>query len=410
MTSTDSIRPNKTSLAHQTQQLRRNLETPIPAPRIALERKISLRFPHFQGFLTEYCSNVSITGMFIQSQEPRSPGEILDFEFNLIDGLQLIRGTGEVMWARLTDEDPQMPAGMGIRFLRLDAESRRLIRWAVEKQISAGGKPFDLEVYRSEALEITDSAVHEHPSRPDGVQPGTARHDAARPDAAELDAAPHDAARPGAARPDAPATARPRPTGMAIVDAQRRHPYAGYAMARQSDLRAGLLAAATVALPVAVLAAAVLISHPWSGSQAFATGSIDVEARAAEATPAMPVTPAEPAAAADGELVESTLAWAQAWAGQRPEDYLRHYSRRFQPPRSMSRGAWEAQRTERISQPDFIKVDVSSLTAELIDPEHGRVTFDQVYRSDNFRDSMRKTLELVREDGGWKILEERAAG
>ena len=47
------------------------------------------------------------------------------------------------------------------------------------------------------------------------------------------------------------------------------------------------------------------------------------------------------------ELIDSTLEWAQAWADQRPADYLRHYSRRFQPPRSMSRGAWEAQRTDR---------------------------------------------------------------
>ncbi len=148
---------SKASLAAQTQRLRRKLKTPIPAPRIELENKISLRFPHFQGFLTEYCSNVSISGMFIQSNEPRPPGEILDFELNLIDGLQLIRGSGEVIWVRLADEGPDLPAGMGIRFLGLDAQSRRLIRWAVEKQISAGGEPFDLNAYRADALPVSSS-------------------------------------------------------------------------------------------------------------------------------------------------------------------------------------------------------------------------------------------------------------
>ncbi len=381
---------SKAELARQTQQLRRNLETPISAPRIALERKISLRFPHFQGFLTEYCSNISITGMFIQSREPRSPGEILDFEFNLIDGLQLIRGTGEVMWSRLTDEGTDLLAGMGIRFLRLDAESRRLIRWAVEKQISAGGKPFDLDAYRSEALEVSDAEAQESADQ--------------------------------LADPSQSATRQSKLTGMAIVDAQRRHPYAGYAMARHIDWRARLLAAATVSLPVVILATAVLISYPRSQSVAFATGPLSAETTSAPAAglpeasaPGEPAgseaTPAAPAQTTglESELVASTLEWAQAWAGQRPEDYLHHYSQRFRPPRSMSRNVWEAQRTDRISTPDFIQVDVSSLETEMLAPDRARVTFDQAYRSDDFRDTMRKTLELVREDGAWKILEERAA-
>ena len=376
-----SAADSRAKLARQTQQLRRNLETPISAPRIALERRISLRFPHFQGFLTEYCSNVSITGMFIQSREPRSPGEILDFEFNLIDGLQLIRGTGEVVWARLTDEGPQMTAGMGIRFLRLDTESRRLIRWAVEKQISGGGEPFDLDAYRSELLPVTEAA---EPERDPGAQ----------------------------------AEPRPKPTGMAIVDARRRHPYAGYGIARRYVWQQRLLRAAALTLPVMFVAAAALMSFPRSDSAVLAT-TPPPAAAATESAPhptaaAAPVTagggPAEPKARPEVELAEATLAWAQAWASQRPGDYLRHYSRRFQPPRSMSRSAWETQRTDRISAPDFIQVDVSSLETELLAPDRARVTFDQAYRSDNFRDTMRKTLELVREDGGWKILDERAAG
>lgn len=388
MQATKQSSASKARLAHQTQQLRRNLETPISAPRIALERKISLRFPHFQGFLTEYCSNVSITGIFIQSREPRSPGEILDFEFNLIDGLQLIRGTGEVVWSRLTDEGPELPAGMGIRFLRLDAESRRLIRWAVEKQIAAGGKPFDLDAYHSAAVESSDSKERE--PRP---------------------------------RAQSPSTARPKPAGTAIVDARRRHPYAGYAMARHVDWRARLMAAATVSLPIAVLAVAVLLSYPQSQSVAFATGpsvpieapvtatgkTPEAEAPVPEAALPTPEATPDPAADLDSELIGSTLAWAEAWASQRPADYLRHYSASFRPPRAMSREAWVAQRTERISKPDFIRVDVSGLETELLAPDRARVTFDQAYRSDNFRDTMRKTLELVREDGAWKILEERAA-
>ncbi len=39
--------------------------------------------------------------------------------------------------------------------------------------------------------------------------------------------------------------------------------------------------------------------------------------------------------------------------------------------------------------------------------ERARVSFDQSYRSNLYSDDMRKTLELVREDGRWKIVEER---
>ncbi len=409
MDSPKQVSSAQSSLASQTQQLRRNLQTPISAPRIALERKISLRFPHFQGFLTEYCSNISITGMFIESSEPRPPGQILDFELNLIDGLKLIRGTGEVVWVRATDEGPQLPAGMGIRFLRLDAESRRLIRWAVEKQISAGGQPFDLEAFDSEDLESLGTFDEQDLAQTADLQ-GNGRPDPQRP---------------RASTPVPPTRAK----GTAIVDARRRYPYAGYAVARRSDWRSRMLAGGTVVLPVTILAVAILMS-PKRQPPAFASGPA-VEATSPTSGPEVSVGEAETERARDTdgglseitdpeqspavsnpreEVIAAIQAWAQAWAEQRPEDYLQHYSQRFQPPRAMARDAWESQRTERISSPDFIRVDVSGLETEMLGVDRARVTFDQAYRSDNFRDTMRKALELVREGDCWKILEERTAG
>ena len=41
-----------------------------------------------------------------------------------------------------------------------------------------------------------------------------------------------------------------------------------------------------------------------------------------------------------------------------------------------------------------------------IDPERSRVRFVQAYESDSYRDVVRKTLDLKRLDGGWKILRE----
>ena len=131
--------------AARAHRLMRHPPVPVPALRVALERKISLRFPHVRGFLTEYSSNISISGMFIRSSDPRTPGTVLEFELVLLDGLKLIRGTGEVVWVRKKDDGTGRPAGMGVRFLSLDPESRRLIHWVVEKHIFGGAEPFDLD-------------------------------------------------------------------------------------------------------------------------------------------------------------------------------------------------------------------------------------------------------------------------
>lgn len=365
----------RAALTSQTQVLRQNLQTPIPAPRISLERKISIRFPHFQGFLTEYSSNVSITGMFIRARFPQRPGTILDFEFNLNDGLKLIRGTGEVIWVRRKDEE-DLPAGMGIRFLRLDAESRRLIRWAVEKQIDEGAKTFDLEAGREEVgaeVEVEES----------------------RPEAGDVVAP------------------MPAPSPAARGDVDKVHPYAGYAVARHAR-RGWLPAAGAGVLLLVVLGAMSLwpsVSEPKAGEPtagAQAPSVVPELPRTAPEAPAAPeIAPPSPDKAQQ-EMVRATEAWAEAWAEQRPDEYLSFYSRSFQSPGSESRGEWEARRRDRIRKPDFIQVGISGLEAELLSSERGRVRFDQAYRSDSYRDSTRKTLELVLEDGRWKILEERS--
>ncbi len=107
--------------------------------RVPLERQVVMRFEDFDGFMTECSMNISATGMFIGCREPQPAGSVLDFKFALDDGDQLIRGYGEVMWARRRDDGPERPAGMGVRFLHLDAESRELIRWTVSPDERRGG-------------------------------------------------------------------------------------------------------------------------------------------------------------------------------------------------------------------------------------------------------------------------------
>ena len=130
--------------------------------RIPLERKISLKFKEFRGFITEYSSNISLGGMFITTEAPQPPGSVFDFEFRLADDdFQLIHGIGEVVWVREEASGPDHPPGMGIRFLHLGEGSRDLVRRMVDEHERGGGTPFDLEGHAPSSAPGTAAAGHE---------------------------------------------------------------------------------------------------------------------------------------------------------------------------------------------------------------------------------------------------------
>jgi hypothetical protein len=98
--------------------------------------------------------------------------------------------------------------------------------------------------------------------------------------------------------------------------------------------------------------------------------------------------------------------WAQAWADQRVEDYLSHYSAGFQTPGGTSLDDWQVLRRNRILRPVWIEVDLGQ--PEVVEGEPDRIVlrFTQSYRSDSYGDEVIKRLEMVREDDGWKIIRE----
>ncbi len=59
---------------------------------------------------------------------------MLQFEFEVEGGMRLIRGAGEVVWTRQRGESGQLPPGMGVRFVSLDTETRKMIRWLIEQR------------------------------------------------------------------------------------------------------------------------------------------------------------------------------------------------------------------------------------------------------------------------------------
>ena len=89
------------------------------------------------------------------------------------------------------------------------------------------------------------------------------------------------------------------------------------------------------------------------------------------------------------------------------DGYLAAYSRDFKPNGS-SRSAWEATRRERLRAPEFIKVSITQLEITRVQDNLVRASFFQTYRSDRFSDAVRTEVEMVWEEGAWKIWRELA--
>ena len=135
------------------------------------------------------------------------------------------------------------------------------------------------------------------------------------------------------------------------------------------------------------------------GREARPGGDVDAAPAAAPADSG----PAMTAAAAVRDLITR---WAASWSDQRVDDYLSFYARDFRPPGGVSRDAWESRRRERISSPGSIEIELQRLEIVTVADRAAVATFGQSYRSDSYRDEVSKLLDLVREDGEWKILEE----
>ena len=125
--------------------------------------------------------------------------------------------------------------------------------------------------------------------------------------------------------------------------------------------------------------------------------------------PPKPLTPMEPLPVVDpvAEVEAAIRSWAGAWASQDVEGYLGAYAHTFSPPESMRRTDWEQLRRERLSGPASIEVTISDLQIVVSEPDRVITTFVQAYDADTFSDVVTKSLELVLEEGRWKIeLEE----
>jgi murein L,D-transpeptidase YafK len=98
--------------------------------------------------------------------------------------------------------------------------------------------------------------------------------------------------------------------------------------------------------------------------------------------------------------------WAQAWQNQAVDEYLNFYSPDFVPANGLTLAQWQKQRTERVSEPLFIKTITSDINVTELRGAFAEVQFQQKYTAARYQDQVMKTLQLERVGGKWLILKE----
>lgn len=78
-------------------------------------------------FKENHSYDVSRGGLFIKTSSPFPPGTLLKFEVRIAEEQKVMMGVGRVTWKREEAQGPEKPAGMGVKFIKLDDESTRLI-------------------------------------------------------------------------------------------------------------------------------------------------------------------------------------------------------------------------------------------------------------------------------------------
>lgn len=86
-------------------------------------------------FIEHHSYDVSRGGMFIKTPKPFPPGTLLKFEVKIGEDQRVMQGVGRVVWKRNPpDVEEAQPAGMGVKFIKLDDESKAVIDQLVARR------------------------------------------------------------------------------------------------------------------------------------------------------------------------------------------------------------------------------------------------------------------------------------
>ena len=110
------------------------------------------------------------------------------------------------------------------------------------------------------------------------------------------------------------------------------------------------------------------------------------------------------------EIFDVIDRWAESWINLDAETYISFYSKHYRPDEKTSHRIWAAERRNRFAVQKWVKLGVTGIVISKRDDNSYSVNFKQRYKSDSFRDTVRKKLIFIKEDSEWKINSERITG
>lgn len=157
--------------------------------------------------------------------------------------------------------------------------------------------------------------------------------------------------------------------------------------------------------PATVPTATVVAAAPAMAPAATAVKAAPAPAPAPAPTPAPAVAKSD--AAAD-EVTKVLNNWADAWSRKDVKAYLAYYAADFNPPKGMSRKAWEGEREDRIAgKPGKISVTIADPQIS-VSGDKATVKFRQHYKATGLKSSATKTMVFVKTGNKWLIQEENS--
>lgn len=109
------------------------------------------------------------------------------------------------------------------------------------------------------------------------------------------------------------------------------------------------------------------------------------------------------------DITRTLQAWAQAWSKKDLDSYLGYYARDFQTSDSrLTPEQWRQQRRQRIGRAGAVEVKVRDLKIELVSTDRADAVFTQEYRAAGRTETLRKVMQLKRQDRQWRIAAEQS--
>jgi outer membrane protein assembly factor BamE len=204
------------------------------------------------------------------------------------------------------------------------------------------------------------------------------------------------------AAPTAPAGAPPVVSAAVAPDAAP----AASAKTPPASPNRTVSAATSIVAPLPSPKGAPPYKDPHPAAELSLQSETDVEQIKPDVIPPFPATAAA-ATVNEDAVLKAVNAWVSAWARRDDAAYFAAYDPDFIPQGGGSHADWVKRRRMLLEVAKNIDVKIESPSVERAEDGSVTVTFNQFYRSDNYRDAVVKQLRMTERDGRWLIVDEK---